>query len=227
MAKKKSVSRSSNFILSSLSAGDFDLLGPQLEQIDLPVRLNLEHRKKPLDFVYFLNSGVASVVANGSKEIEVGIVGREGMTGVSLLLGVDTPAAYHTYIQVAGSGQRLPKDVLRAAIKHSATLQADLLRYAYSFLTQITQTALANGRASLDQRLSRWLLMVNDRVDGDVVPLTHEFLAVMLGVNRPGVTLALQELERTGTITQRRGSILIVDREALEGIAGVAYVKAE
>jgi CRP-like cAMP-binding protein len=225
MAKVARAKRGSNFILAKLSPDDFALLEPNLEQINLPVRMSIEQRKKPVQHVYFVDNGIISVVANGDMEIEVGVIGREGMTGVSIILGEIGPAVYQTYVQVAGSGRRMKVAQFRVAMSDSPTLTKTFLRHANSFLGQVTQTALANARGTLDQRLSRWLLMVNDRVDGDVVPLTHEFLSVMLGVNRPGVTLALKELERTGAITQRRGSISIVDCATLESIAASNYVK--
>lgn len=225
MATAARAKSASNHILAKLSTDDLALFEPQLEQVDLPVRMSIEQRTKKIQHVYFVDSGMVSIVANGSHEVEVGVVGREGVTGVSVILGEVGPAAYQTYVQVAGRGRRITVSDFRGAMSASPTLTRALLKYANYFLGQVTQTALANARGTLDQRLSRWILMVNDRVDGDLVPLTHEFLSVMLGVNRPGVTLALKELERTGAITQRRGSISIVDRMALETIAASNYVK--
>lgn len=213
-----------NHVLAHLVRADLRLLDPHLEAVDLPVRKQLVGRNKRVEHVYFPESGIVSVVANGESPIEVGIIGREGMTGVSVLLGSDEKAPHETYVQVAGSGQRLPADRLRDALDASSSLQKALLQYANRFLTQTTETALANGRHKLEERLARWLLMADDRIDGHELPLTHEFLGVMIGTSRPGVTVALQELERRGWITHKRGVVMIIDRDGLVKASNGAYV---
>ena len=212
-----------NFILKRLSDSDFALLQPHLEATRLPVRKMLEPRKRKIRNVYFMESGFASVVANGSgQDIEVGIIGREGMTGIAVVMNADRPV-HETYIQVAGDGFSLSADSLRQAIDKSVSLHRELLKSAYAFQTQVTQTALANGRSKIAERLCRWLLMADDRIDGDELPLTHEFLSFMLGVQRSGVTLALQRLERDGLIRARRANITIIDRRAMEKKSNGAY----
>ena len=124
--------------------------------------------------------------------------------------------------QVAGDGQRISAVNLRGAIDQSGNLLRALLLYAHTFLLQASDTALANGRSNIEQRLARWLLMADDRVDGEL-PLTQEFLSIMLGVRRAGVTTAVQELERQGLIATKRGAITLLDREALEECAGGTY----
>ena len=215
----------SNRLLARLSRADYRLLEPHLEAVDLPVRKVLAARNKRVDNVYFPESGFASVVANGESELEIGMIGREGMTGVSVIMGDDTRAPHQTYMQVAGQGQRLSAEHLREAIGASGSLLKVLLLYAHSFMTQSTETALANGRHKIEERLSRWLLMAGDRV-GDEIPLTHEFLGVMLGTARPGVTLVIQELERRGWISHRRGVVTILDRGGLIKNSNGAYVAA-
>ena len=215
----------SNRLLARLSRPDYRLLEPHLEAVDLPFRKVLAARNKRVDNVYFPESGFASVVANGESELEIGMIGREGMTGVSVIMGDDTRAPHQTYMQVAGQGQRLSAEQLREAIDASGSLLKALLLYAHSFMTQSTETALANGRHKIEERLSRWLLMAGDRV-GDEIPLTHEFLGVMLGVARPGVTLVLQELERRGWVSHRRGVVTILDRGGLIKSSNGAYVAA-
>jgi hypothetical protein len=165
--------------------------------------------------------------ANGADNIEIGMIGREGMTGLSVVLDgdADNRAVHETYMQIGGSGQRMPADGLRGAIDTSVSLHRALLRYAHAFMKQTAQTALANGRSKIEERLARWLPMVQDRVDGGELRLTHEFLATMLGVKRPGVTVALQSLGRTGLIAHRRGVITILDREALEKSSNGTYVR--
>jgi CRP-like cAMP-binding protein len=216
-----------NLILSRLSVADLALLKPHLEPADLPLRKVLERRGKPINAVYFPESGFASVVANGaSKPIEVGLIGREGMTGLAVILGNDRNIN-EVFMQAAGQGQCVRADALRKAINKSVTLHRSLLRYVNNFLEQATRTAVANGRSKIEERLARWLLMADDRLDGSDLPLTHEFLSMMLGVRRSGVTVAIQELERDGVIARKRGHIVILDREALEKMSNGTYAPAD
>jgi CRP-like cAMP-binding protein len=218
---------SSNHILSRLSRDDFALLEPHLEAVDLPVRKRLEAPRRRIDQVYFMESGFASVVANGKgASIEIGIIGREGMTGLPLLLGHDR-AQHETFMQLAGTGLRISAANLRRADEASITLHRSMLRYVHAFLQQTTTTALANGRSKVQERLARWLLMAHDRVDGDDLHLTHEFLGMMLATHRPGVTIAVQALERAGFISARRSNIRILNRKALEKYSDGAYVAAD
>jgi CRP-like cAMP-binding protein len=214
----------SNHILARLSRADLRLLEPHLEAVDLPVRKQLVGRNKRVEHVYFPDSGIVSVVANGEHAIEIGMVGREGMTSVSVVLGSSEKAPHETYVQVAGNGQRLSVGHLLEAVEASSSLQKALLHYTNRFLTQTAETALANGRHKIEERLARWLLMADDRIDGHELPLTHEFLAVMIGTSRPGVTIALQELERRGWISHKRGVVTIIDRKELVGASSGAYV---
>jgi len=214
---------SPNHILSRLSPDDFGLLEPHLEAVELPVRKRLEARNRRVEQIYFPESGIASVVASGARAIEVAIIGRDGMTGLSVVMGNNERAPHETYMQVAGTGLSMSADDLRNAIGTSVVLHHVLLRYAYAFMIQATQTALANGCGKIEERLSRWLLMAADRVDGNEIALTHEFLATMLGVRRSGVTVAVQQLERAGLISHRRGVITILDREAVEQRSNGTY----
>ena len=216
---------STNRILSRLTRKDLALIEPHLKAVDLPVRKQLATPNKRIQQVYFLESGVASVVANGENNIEVGIIGREGMTGASLVMGSNELPPHETYMQIAGAGHSLPAAKLTEAIDASVALHRVLLHYVHSFMTQTTQTALANGRSKIEERLARWLLMADDRVDDGELRLTHEFLGIMLGVRRPGVTVALQELERRGFIEHKRGLITILDRNALRKSSNGTYVQ--
>jgi CRP-like cAMP-binding protein len=220
----KAASKYANRILSCLSAGDLALLEPHLATTDLTVRKQLELGRRPIEYAYFPESGIVSVVANGdnNRSIEVGLIGRDGMTGLAIVMGTDR-SAHHTYVQVAGHGRRIRADDLRDAIRMSATLHQRLLQYAHAFLMQTGYTAMANGRSKIEERLARWLLMAHDRTDGDSIALTHEFLSIMLGVRRPGVTHALNLLERIGLIHAQRGAITIIDREGLEENSNGAY----
>jgi len=214
-----------NRILSNLVRADFALLTPHLAPVDLPLRTALETSNGRIDTIYFLDRGFASVVANGSGEraIEVGIIGREGMTGLPVVLGHDR-ATHETYMQAAGAGWTIGAANLREAIGHSVQLHRALLRCAHAFLMQTTQTALANGRSKNEERLARWLLMADDRMDGGELPLTHKLLSIMLGGQRPAVTLAVQALERKRLISARRGFITILDRKGLVKFSNGAYL---
>ena len=216
-----------NLILSGLTDSDFRLIEADLEDVDLPVRKMLERPQRKIDSVYFPESGFASVVANGEgkRPIEVGIIGREGMTGLAVLLGHER-SKHQTYMQAPGKGRRLKTSILRKAIDKRVTLHRSLLRYVNSFLDQAAMTALANGRSTIEARLARWLLMADDRVEGGKLPLTHEFLSMMLGVTRPGVTVAVQLLEQKGLIERQRGSIVIIGRKALEKLSNGTYAPA-
>lgn len=217
-----------NRLLRGLSSEDLALLTPHLSLISLPVRKSLEAPHRPISHCYFIESGFASVVAKSARDrhVETGLVGWEGMTGLAVVMG-DDRSPHETYIQAAGSARRIGADHLRDALAASATLRTRLSRYAQAFLIQTAQTALANGTAKIEERLSRWLLMSHDRLRGDDVALTHEFMAVMLSVRRPGVTDALHHLEGRGLVRTDRGHINVIDREGLIETANGSYGVAE
>jgi CRP-like cAMP-binding protein len=160
---------------------------------------------KPIKHSYFITSGLASVIAIGTNghRLEVGIIGREGMSGLPVVLGNDR-SPNETFIQVEGTGSRIAADDLRRAMQKSASLTRVLLNFVNAFLIQTSHTALSNGTATLKERLARWLLMAQDRLDGNEIPLTHEYLSLMLGVRRAGVTGALNQLGRKGAIRLSR-----------------------
>jgi CRP-like cAMP-binding protein len=214
-----------NRVLARLSRADLAWLKPHLEPVDLPLSMVLETASQRIETVYFVDHGFASVVANGpgKRDIEVGIIGRESMTGLALVLGQDR-ARHTTYIQVAGAGQRMSAAKLRQAIGRSISLHRALLQCVHLFLNQTTETALANGRSKNEERLARWLLMAHDRIDGGELPLTHKLLAIMLGVQRPAVTVAVQALERESLIKAGRRAITVLDRRGLIKFSRGAYV---
>jgi CRP-like cAMP-binding protein len=214
-----------NRILSRLSRADLALLSPHLEAVDLPLLIPLETANSQINTVYFIDHGFASVVAAGpgKRDIEVGIIGREGVTGLAVVLGTNR-ARHNTYIQATGAGQRMSVSKLRRAMAESTGLHQLLLRCVNAFLIQTTETALANGRSKNEERLARWLLMADDRIDGSDLPLTHKLLAIMLGVQRPAVTATVQALEREGLIKAGLRVITIVDREGLVRFSNGAYV---
>ena len=215
-----------NHLLTRLSPSDLALLGP-LDHVELPVRQMLEPADMPIQFVYFIEEGVASVVAqtSGKLEIEVGLIGPEGMTGQALLTA-DEQSPFETFIQVEGAGYRLAADRLVRAIASSGELRMVLLRYARVFHLQVAATSVANGNSKLEERLARWLLMVGDRA-GNSFHITHAFLATMLAVRRSGVTLSLQVLEGRGLIRSGRATVTILDRAGLIEASNGAYGPAE
>ena len=215
---------SDNRMLSILSADDFALLEPHLESVPLGLRKYLERPNRRITDVYFPEDGFASVVAiqSSGKRVEVGLIGREGMTGLPIVLGNHrSPNA--TYMQAAGRGKCMPATELRKAFQTSQSLRNSLLKFVQAFGVQTTHTAICNAQSRLDVRLARWLLMAQDRMGDDTLPLTHEFLSLMLGVRRPGVTEALHALRKKGLISYARGRITIKDRKGLERAAGEAY----
>lgn len=219
---------SKNRLLRALSPADLGLLSPRLERVQLSLRQSLETAHQPIDLVYFLESGLGSVVARkeGGATVEVGLFGRDGMTGTSLALG-DTESPFDCFTQMDGSAMRISADDLRKAMSQSAAVTDLLMHYARSLGIQTTYTALANGQIKLEERLARWILMVDDRVDHNSFFVTHEFLAMMLGVHRPGVTVALQILESQNLIKSQRGEIFVKDREGLIGLTKGTYGPAE
>jgi CRP-like cAMP-binding protein len=204
-----------NHILSELSSRDYALLESDFEQVDLPLRKQLVGRGRRIDYVYFMDSGIASVVAGNAKPVEVGIIGREGFSPVNVIMGAER-SYYEVFMQVAGAGRRIRADILREADERSVTLHRVLQRYVHALLLQVSQTAQANSSLKIDERLARWLLLCADRVEDDVVPMTHQFLSLMLGTPRPGTTVAVQQLVKEGLITNERGLTTILDRKALE-----------
>jgi CRP-like cAMP-binding protein len=218
------MARGGNRLLASLSTEDFDLLAPHLEPVILELRKHLEKPNRRIDAVYFPDSGFASVVAlqSSGKQVEVGLIGREGMTGLPIVLG-NHRSPHATYIQAPGTGQRILATELRKATQTSVSLRDSLLKFVQAFSVQTTDTAICNAQSKMDVRLARWLLMAHDRIGDDTLPITHEFLSLMLGVRRPGVTEVLNALREKGLITYRRGQITVSDRKGMERKAGEAY----
>jgi CRP-like cAMP-binding protein len=200
------------------------LLEPHLESVTLELRKSLERPNRRIEAVYFTEGGFASVVAvqpNG-KQVEVGLIGREGMTGLPIVLGNDR-SPHATYIQAPGMGRCISATELRKTTQTSVSLRDSLLKFVQAFGVQTTHTAVSNAQSELDVRLARWLLMAHDRIGADTLPLTHEFLSLMLGCRRPGVTEALHALRKQGLISYGRGQIAVKDRKGMERTAGEAY----
>jgi CRP-like cAMP-binding protein len=211
-------------LLQALPEDMFARLEPDMEFVDLPTKHVLVEANGVTSRVCFMESGLASTVASSSDDesIEVGHVGREGMTASHVVLGVDrTPNT--TFMQVAGTGILLPVDKFLAALDEDASTKLLFLRYVHTTQLQLAHSALANARYNMQERLARWLLMCHDRIDGDDLPLTHEFLSLMLGVRRSGVTNELHIIEGVHAIKATRGNVHVINRGKLEDMAGGSY----
>ncbi len=211
-----------NCLLKGLSPEDFDLLS--LVRVALPVKLVLVEPNVPIEFLYFMERGMTSITTDTSAgQIEIGMIGREGLVAASpVILGVDRSLHCH-FVQMPGEGLRITTEDLLAAVEQSSSLKLLLMRAVHALMNQMAQTAFANAVCTIEIRLARWLLMCRDRAEGDEMILTHEFLAEMLGVRRPGVSVATQILEGEHLIRARRGRITILDRVGLKALAGESY----
>ena len=215
--QQQSPPRVRNRLLAALPPEELAELWPQFELITLDVPHVLYARGELIPAVYFVESGWISKVArleNGDCA-EVGFVGREGMVGLSLALGADA-ASQEAMVQGAGTALCMGPDALKRAQAGNSAFNRLLLRYALAFQAQVSQTAACNGRHKLEARLARWLLMAHDRADGNELPLTHDFLSMMLCGRRSGVTIAAGILQKAGLIQYARGHITVLDRPGLE-----------
>jgi CRP-like cAMP-binding protein len=214
----------SNLLLRALPPEAYALLQPSMQRVELPVKFDLITPNVPTHLVYFLERGLGSLVATNSDDEagEVGHIGFEGMTGSHLLLKVEqTPNK--AFMQVEGSGISVPTAVLLSVVEQVQAANDLLLRYVHCCELQLSHSALANARYNMPERLARWLLMCHDRLRDDDLHLTHEFLSLMLGVRRSGVTNEIHILEGVGAIRATRGNIRILNRQKLEEIAGGSY----
>ena len=213
-----------NRLLKAMIANDFARLQPHLELVDLQSGQILTKPNARTEHLYFMETGVASITSEGaSGRVEVGIIGREGVVGATpVLLGSDR-VPYDHFIQMPGTALRIDAEIVSAAVDESASLRKLLLRYILTEIIQTRQTAFVNASLEIEGRLARWLLMCHDRGDGDELLLKHEFVSLMLGVRRAGVSLAMQQLEGAGRIRAKRGRVTVLDRKLLEEMADGGY----
>lgn len=206
-----------NRLLALFDNADTKLLAPHFKTVSLEYRKPLYEAHRPIEHVYFPIIGVASLVntmANGFAS-EVGTIGNEGMVGLPVVF-LDTMGPTSVYMQVPGEGLQLAARALREALAQSTTMRTVLAHYSHAFFNQVAQSAACNHAHDLEQRCCRWLLMTHDRVQSDHFLLTHEFLAMMLGVRRSSVTLAATKLKRLQLINYNRGHVTVLDRKGLE-----------
>jgi CRP-like cAMP-binding protein len=228
MDTRTAIHTTSNRLLNFFSPSDREFLALHMDRVTLAVRQTLEEPDQPIKHIYFPEDAVASVVgtSNGMGQYEVGMIGREGMTGLLVVLG-NSQSPLHTFVQVPGSGLVMSSAHLRKVMAQRPTIRDVLLMFVQVYLIQTSQTAIANAAAVLPQRLARWLLMCEDRLTSKHIPLTHEFLSIMLGVQRSGVTIAMGELEHSGLIRADRGMVHILDRKTLIKATNGSYGLAE
>jgi CRP-like cAMP-binding protein len=214
-----------NNLLAALPSREYRRLLPDLELISLPLDVSLYHSGDVIEYVYFPGDGIVSLVTtmkNGAT-IEVGLIGRDGMVGIPVLLGDDV-AFEDAIIQVAGSAMRMKTDVFKRDLgKNHSPLLTQLLLYTRRLMKQVAQTAACNRLHTVEERLARWLLMCHDRADSDDLPLKQEFIAKMLGTRRASVGGAAAGLQAGGVIRYSRGVIIILDRKGLEKFACECY----
>jgi CRP-like cAMP-binding protein len=214
-----------NLFLASLPQEDYDCLRLHLEGVELPLRRILYQMEQPIQHCYFNDGGMTSLLIRleDGALIEAGVVGKEGFAGLAALMGAETAAAHTGMIQMPGMGVRIKAGILRQEMLRRPALLDRVLRYAQALNMQISQTAACNAHHDLPERLARWLLMAHDRAEDDVLPLTQEFIAMMLAVRRPGVTVAARSLQGTGAIEYDRGRITVLDRRRLEEVSCACY----
>ena len=222
MSPRKSDIR--NNLLAKLSDADFERFSFHLEPQDLPRGLQIATPNESVTHYYFHEAGIASTVSRSPEghSVEVGLVGRDGLAPTAAILHCDS-SPHATFVQVAGYGHRIEARAFSQLLDSSADCSGLFRRYVHTLWTQSTYTALSNAMHHVEERLARWILMCHDRVDGDRIELTHDFIAVMLGVRRPSVTTALHLLEGNKLIYSERGIVTVRDRRELEVFAADAY----
>lgn len=215
---------SGNRLLAALPPETRDRLAAEFETVPIRVRDVLHQVGRPVEHVYFPHSGMGSIVTplRYGIRIEAATIGNEGLLGVAYVLG-DALATEETMIQMPGEATRLRVRVLRQEFDRDEVLRTLLLRYSQILMGQIAQGSACNRAHDIEARCARWLLSTHDRVDGDEFPLTQEFLAMMLGVRRAGVSVAQHKLQQDGLLRYTRGNIVILDRKGLEAVACECY----
>ncbi len=213
-----------NLILLSMVDSDYSSLRPHLEYVELPNHLVLHEAGRGLEFAYFPNWGLISLVVamKDGRTAEAGVVGNEGFTGIPAAVGLSR-SPLQAVVQITGDGFRVGVGALQNTLESALNLRLLLCRYAVLQGMQVAQTAACNRLHDLEQRLARWLLMTQDRVDSGCLPITHDFLATMLGTNRSSVSLAAGILQREKSIEYTRGAVTIVNRKRLEESACECY----
>jgi CRP-like cAMP-binding protein len=213
-----------NRLLLGLPSSECDLIYSQLTHVELRTHDVIEDVEEPIKYGYFVNSGLISILCmmEGGKSVEVGISGSEGCTALPMAVGLKTSVS-RLVVQIQGTAFRIPAQVLARVLRQCPVLERRMQQYGQILTIQGTQIAACNRLHEVDERLARWLLMTQDRIGSDVISLTHEFLAHMLGTRRSSVTVAAGVLQKAGLITYNRGSAKIENRGRLEDAACECY----
>ncbi|HLV95308.1 MAG TPA: Crp/Fnr family transcriptional regulator [Candidatus Acidoferrales bacterium] len=214
----------SNKVLLWTPENEYRLVRPHLKYIDLPSHLSLHEPAQSIEFVYFLNRGMVSqvVVTKDGRTVEVGVVGNEGYVGAGLAVGLSR-SSVREILQIAGDGFQMKGDKLERVLQSAPQLQKMLGRHEGLQGMQVAQTAACNRLHEIQQRLSRWLLMTQDRVDSAALPITHDFIATMMGTDRSTVSVAAAALQKKGIIEYVRGAVNVMNRRKLEQSACECY----
>ena len=213
-----------NLLLASLSDVAYRQVAARCEPVPMPFKDVIFRADEPIDYAYFPHRGCLSVITrmDDGTRVEVGTIGREGMVGLSLLHGVDSVPT-DCIVQIEGTGMRMRRDAFEAELSENAELAHLIHRYAQVWTDQTARGGSCNGVHSVAERCARWLLLTHDRVESDLLPLTQEFLSVMLGVRRASVTLAVAGLRQAGLVDSKRGQITVLDRPGLEAASCECY----
>jgi CRP-like cAMP-binding protein len=216
-ANRTQTVRVQNRLLAGLEPASFERLRPFLQPVALKRRAILPDYHHPIEHIYFIERGVASLLARTQRDgpVEIAMVGRLGFVGVTAVLGIQR-SPNRCLMSVPGYALRIAVADLRRVAHRYPDIQQQLFSYVHALLVQNTQTTLCSARHSLEERLSRWLLLAADRLDDRVIPVTHDVLSVILGVRRASITTTLAKLERSGGLIRQRGCIDLHDHAALE-----------
>jgi CRP-like cAMP-binding protein len=219
------INHKSNLILSALPPPEYERLSTHLEYVELPLGKVLYAPEEPIKYAYFLLGGAVSIVTvlRDGGSVEAGVVGKEGVVGIPLVLGTKIELNRRAVVQIAGSGLRLKAAAFTEEFNRGEHLRRLLLSYLHAFITQLSQTAACNRMHRLEERLARWLLACQDRLGSNELQLTQEIIAEMLGVRRAGVSVAETQLQERGLIKHKRGYIQIIDRAGLEAASCECY----
>jgi CRP-like cAMP-binding protein len=209
-----------NKILLSVPDTEYQVIRPHLRFLSLPHHLSLHEPHRTLKFVHFPNEGLISLVVElkEGKSVEAGLIGNEGAAGIPAVFGLSR-SPLREIVQIAGSGFRVRVGTLKEILRSTPQLQMILSRFAMGLAMQVAQTAACNRLHNVERRLARWLLIAHDRADSGIIPITHDFLATMLGTDRPSVTLAAGVLQRKQIIGYTRRAVRILNRNKLEQFA--------
>ena len=224
ISKQMETAPANDLLYSLLSYDEYQELVPHLECVSLPLGTIIHREYEPISYVYFPNQAMISLIStmeNGATT-EISLIGKEGMVGLPVILGGNS-INYEAIVQVTGTAMRVKAEVIKDYFERFPQLRKTVLLYVQIRLSYISQLAACNRQHKIEKRLARWLLLVQDCLKTDCLPLTQEFIANMLGTNRAGVTLAAQKLQEQKLISYSRGSITVTNREGLESKSCECY----